>query len=146
MSKKHYFNQTPLYEANYARLANLIPNSFEGINNVLSLANNSKIKFALEIIESHKFTVVVVLQISYNFSSPLITNPSFKIRICHDASVAEVIAYHHHSNFKPDYHYPNQAMLHKDEKQQVNRLLGEFLDYFINDKRAAPLELLDQLP
>jgi uncharacterized protein YqiB (DUF1249 family) len=144
--KKHYFNQTPLYEANYARLKRLIPNSFDGINNVLSLANNSKIKFALEIIESHKFTVVVVMKISYDFSSPLITNPSFKIRICHDASVAEVIAYHHHANFKPDYHYPNQDMLHKDEKQQVNRLLGEFLDYFINDKRAAPLELLGQLP
>lgn len=146
MSKKHYFNQTPLYEANYARLAILIPNSFTGINNVLSLANNSKIKFSLEIIESHKFTIVVALKISYNFSNPLIVNPSFKIRICHDASVAEVIAYHRHSNFKPDYHYPNQSMLHKDEKQQVNRLLGEFLDYFINDKRSAPLELLDQLP
>jgi len=146
VSKKHYFNQTPLYEANYARLAKLIPTSFGGINNVLSPANNSEIKFSLEIIESHKFTVVVVLNISYNFSSHLIASPSFKVRICHDASVAEVIAYHHHSHFKPDYHYPNQDMLHKDEKQQVNRLLGEFLDYFINDKRAAPLELLDQLP
>jgi len=144
--KKHYINQTPLYEANYSKLIRLIPNTLHGINNVISLASDSKIKFILEISECHKYTIVAQLKISYDFASPLVSSPSFKLRICHDAKVAEVVGYHQHTHFKPDYLYPNQCMLHRDEKHQVNRLLSEFLDYFINDKRITPLELLDQLP
>lgn len=146
MSKKHYYNQTPLYEANYSRLIKLLPSSLDSINGLLSPANKTKIKFVLEIIEYHKYTIVAVLKFSYPFTNAHIPNPSFRVKICHDANVAEVIAYHHHTHFKPDYNYPNQNMLHKDEKRQVNRLLGEFLDYFINDTKAAPFELLNQLP
>lgn len=146
MPKKHYFNQTPLYEANYSKLVRLIPNALHGINNIISLANDSQIKFILAISECHKYTIVAELKISYNFVNPLLSNPCFKLHICHDAKVAEVVGYHQHTGFKPDYPYPNQGMLHRDEKRQINCLLGEFLDYFINDKSITPLELLDQLP
>jgi len=151
--KKHYINQTPLYEANYAKLLRLIPNTLNGISvqeiqkNISLSSNNDKpIKFTLEIEEFCKYTLIANFKINYNFSNPLVSSPIFKLHICHDAKVAEVVGYNQHSRFKPDYEYPNQNMLHRDEKHQVNRLLSEFLNYFINDKRIKPLELLDQLP
>ncbi len=150
MLKKHYINQTPLYEANYSKLVRLIPNALHGITlheiKSISLANDTPIKFVLEINEHHKYTIIAELKISYSFSNPLVSSPTFKLRICRDAKVAEVVGYHQHTHFEPDYEYPNQHMLHRDEKHQVNHLLSEFLDYFINDKRITPLELLDQLP
>ena len=161
MLKKHYINQTPLYEANYSKLVRLIPSTLQGITlrdanicdanksislSSISLSSNAPIKFVLEISECHRYTIVAELTISYNVASPLVSNPTFKLHICHDAKVAEVVGYHQHTRFKPDYEYPNQCMLHRDEKHQVNRLLSEFLDYFVNDKRITPLELLDQLP
>lgn len=145
MLKKHFYNQTPLYEANYLKLTRLIPNTLHGISNVVSFTNEANIKFVLKIIASHKYTVEAELRIAYCFSNPLLATPSFKLRICHDLQVTEVIAYNQYSQFKADYSYPNQDMLHRDEKQQLNRLLGEYLDYFINDKSTEPLEVLDKL-
>ena len=159
MLKKHYYNQTPLYEANYSRLARLVPNTIYGIKSTVASgdtsnnvnANNSAtseelgIQLSLEILENHKYTVIARLTINLSETSAYLTSPAFVLRICHDVQVAEVIGYDNQFSFQPDYDYPNQQMMHRDEKHQVNRLLGELLDYFIHDKHDVRKEFFDQL-
>lgn len=123
----------------------LVPDPKLGKRYVVPCTNDTGISLSLEVSENHKYTDVARLSIDYQTSSPLLTSPAFVLRICRDAKVAEVLGYHNHSQFKPDYDYPNQNMLHRDEKHQINRLLGELLDYFIQDKSSVPAEILDQL-
>lgn len=143
--KKHYYNQTPLYEANYAKLAKLIPDSSKGVYHVTHAGNESGTYLSMEVVENHKYTTIARLEIGFDSNNPLLTCPAFVLRICNDVKVAEVIAYHNQTRFKPDYDYPNQNMLHRDEKHQVNRLLGELLDYFLNGKCKVATETLDKL-
>jgi uncharacterized protein YqiB (DUF1249 family) len=49
------------------------------------------------------------------------------VRIYHDAQMAEVIGYQQGRHFQSRYEYPNKTMYHPDEKEQLNRLLGEWL-------------------
>ncbi len=53
--------------------------------------------------------------------------PSMVIRLYHDAQMAEVISSQDVEQIKPRYDYPNSAMHHPDEKQQVNQFLKEWL-------------------
>ena len=149
MLKKHYHNQTPLYEANYSKLARLVPDTIYGIKNTTPSgdvsSNELGIHLSLEILENHKYTIIAKLKINLNKTNAYLTSPAFVLRICHDVQVAEVIGYDNQFSFQPDYDYPNQEMMHRDEKHQVNRLLGELLDYFIHDKHDVHKEFLDQL-
>lgn len=53
--------------------------------------------------------------------------PKMVIRLYHDARMAEVVSNQDIRQIKPRYDYPNQAMHHPDEKQQVNIFLKEWL-------------------
>jgi len=50
-----------------------------------------------------------------------------KVRIYHDAALAEVIAYQGKLRLMSKYEYPNKHMYHPDEKRQSNYLLHEWL-------------------
>lgn len=52
-----------------------------------------------------------------------------QVRVCHDARVAEVTEYCRQRRLQARYPYPNPDMFHPDEKFQVNRLLGEWLQH-----------------
>lgn len=51
------------------------------------------------------------------------------VRLSHDARVAEVTEFRRRRRLQARYPYPNPDMLHPDEKLQVNRLLGEWLQH-----------------
>lgn len=51
------------------------------------------------------------------------------VRLSHDAAVAEVTEYRRRRRLQARYPYPNPDMLQPDEKLQVNRLLGEWLQH-----------------
>lgn len=51
------------------------------------------------------------------------------IRLSHDARVAEVTEFRRQRRLQARYPYPNPDMLHPDEKLQINRLLGEWLQH-----------------
>jgi uncharacterized protein len=53
--------------------------------------------------------------------------PQLKVRLYHDAAMAEVIAWNKHRGWQPVYDYPNERMYHPDEKMALNRFLGELL-------------------
>lgn len=60
---------------------------------------------------------------------------SFEVRLYHDASVAEVIAWEGNRRFKARHDYPNPRMYHSDEKAQLNRFLGELLEFCLTQGR-----------
>ena len=53
--------------------------------------------------------------------------PAMVVRLYHDARMAEVISSQDIKQIKPRYDYPNAAMHHPDEKQQINLFLKEWL-------------------
>ncbi|MFT6389271.1 MAG: hypothetical protein ACJAUP_002661 [Cellvibrionaceae bacterium] len=61
---------------------------------------------------------------------------SFEVRLYHDATVAEVIAWEGRSRFKARHDYPNPRMYHSDEKAQLNRFLGELLELCLTQGRV----------
>lgn len=54
-------------------------------------------------------------------------NPRMKIRLYHDARMAEVLTTQDIRQVKPRYDYPNDSMHQQDEKHQVNQFLNEWL-------------------
>ncbi len=125
---RHYFNQTPLYEGNYALLMELAPaiSNDVGINR-LTLRHLHGPLMEICVVERHKFTTVVSITTKLSDHENLFTNPVLLVRIYHDVQVAEVIGYQAFTRFEPDYPYPNEQMLQPDEKRQVNQLLNELL-------------------
>lgn len=53
--------------------------------------------------------------------------PKLRLRLYHDAGMAEVVAWDRHRHWLPVYRYPNEHMYHPDEKLALNRFLGEWL-------------------
>jgi hypothetical protein len=56
------------------------------------------------------------------------------VRTYHDARVAEVLNFQHHSRFQAQYDYPNPRMFHTNEKQQINRFFNEWLDHCLKSQ------------
>ena len=59
--------------------------------------------------------------------SPWIDPPGILVRVYHDATTAEAVAYQGHKAFLAKYAIPNPTMYHQDEKRQINEFLGEWL-------------------
>ncbi|MFT7562059.1 MAG: hypothetical protein ACI93R_003993 [Flavobacteriales bacterium] len=55
------------------------------------------------------------------------TLPTMKVRLYHDAKVAEIISWGGHRHWQPLYEYPNPKMYQPDEKQAVNRFVRDWL-------------------
>ena len=53
--------------------------------------------------------------------------PSISVRIYHDAKSAEVVRVENEKVFHGAYEYPNKKMRQPDEKEQINKFLGEIL-------------------
>lgn len=127
IAKKHYFNQTPLYERNYGKLLGYFRASPAAH---ISVRHSSGVAFRILVIEDHRYTSVLGVSVSMSGGAPSPTDMHMTVRMCHDAKVAEVMACCNDRDFAPEYSYPNPRMHHRDEKHQVNRLLGEWLDFF----------------
>ncbi len=59
-----------------------------------------------------------------------------KIRMYHDAKMAEVVEWEGQRSLKGRYQYPNKAMHQEDEKWQRNRFLGELLEHCLREGRS----------
>lgn len=136
ISKKHFFNQTPLYERNYGKLLRY----FRATPTVIvSIRHGSGVTFRILVVEDHRYTSVVGVSVSMAGETPSPADMHMTVRMYHDAKVAEVVGCCNHQGFVPEYSYPNPSMHHRDEKHQVNRLLGEWLDFFAeHSNRPVP--------
>lgn len=118
----------PLYEGNYRKLAELVPD-LSGVEQAIILGKREKITVHLQVTERFKYTSTLTLTCHAIDAHRHVSNPCLKIRLYHDAKVAEVLSFQGHSRIEAIYPYPNPQMYHRDEKRQVNRFLGELLNY-----------------
>jgi uncharacterized protein YqiB (DUF1249 family) len=124
-------------EANYARLMKLLPDldTADSRDFIVERGAGQPVQVRLEVCERCKYTTMIEI----SQQSPLLKwlpAPRFKLRVYHDVRMAEVIAYQRKHRLKPRYDYPNDSMFQPDEKAQLNRFLGEWLNNCLQYGRA----------
>lgn len=131
---KPRLGSTVLHETNYAKLLYVIP-SVKTLSTRLQIATQRSSQFIeLSLLEKSKFTTTLQLDIRHSRQLPWLKHLTLSIRLYHDARVAEVLSFQNHRRFEPKYDYPNPHMHQKNEKQQLNHFLSEWLDYCIKHR------------
>lgn len=131
MSQAYYKNLTLTHEVNYMKIMRVLP--------VLSLIDKPAVftfnignqTFTLDIKEITPYTSLIAIDTQLNMQNQWVPQIHLKVRVYHDARVAEAVNFQHHQRFLGKYNYPNPKMYQTNEKQQINRFLGEWLDYCI---------------
>jgi len=116
-------------DANYLRLMKLAPALDLCDERALTLSiGNEDVRVRVRLLERCPYTSLVELaQVSASRGTFDLRLPRLVIRLYHDARSAEVVEYQSGRRFAAVYPYPNPEMRQRDEKAQVNRLLGEYL-------------------
>lgn len=114
-----------LYESNYIRLRKLLSDPERLSVNACSVLPDH-LDLHLEIIDRSRYTTTLYLSYGFPTSDGLQMEPNLKIRIYHDARLAEVMSGHlHHGRLILD-HLPASAL---KEKWKLNRFLSRWLSY-----------------
>lgn len=112
-------------EANYMRIQRLFP-CMDAVGQryfQLPVLEKKVVKFS--VIERCAYTDL--LELSQGEDSAWLRVPTMRIRVYHDARLAEVISCDSQRSTKPRNAYPNDNMHQPDEKAQWNRFLAEWL-------------------
>lgn len=126
--KKRLKNSTPLYEQNYQRMMALLPD-IRRVPYWSAFDGRGQIELQVQVLENFAYTSVITLRMSPLTELAVAADCELTVRLCHDARVAEVIAFQGHADFRHFYQYPNQRMYHPDEKRQVNNMLDDLLRF-----------------
>lgn len=131
--KERYKVDLPLQmaecEANYVRLNKLISDKAQEEFRFMISQGGHQWLHQLRVLERSRYTTTLELgRNSVGVSSEWIAMPKLTLRMYHDARLAEVLAWEGHKRLRPRYEYPNQSMYQSDEKFQLNRFLGEWLE------------------
>jgi uncharacterized protein YqiB (DUF1249 family) len=133
-SKRRYIpnlvEQSSQCERNYLKLMRLMP-EFDDQDDYRYELHSEQGHLGglnLRITERFRYTATVEVTQLVDLGEWL-PAPNMLVRIYHDARMAEVIGYQNKNRFKGTYQYPNDDMHHRDEKCQLNRFLGQWLNY-----------------
>lgn len=114
-----------LYESNFIKLKKLIPD-VKAIDSPVISRSSGHLDLFLTVVEKNKYTTTLYLSYCFETDHGLQMEPNFKIRVYHDARLAEVMAGHlHHGRLKFD-HLPADAL---KERWRLNRFLNKWLGY-----------------
>ena len=124
--------RTPLwvYEQNYRVLMQIMHKQLENGFELVSHYENESMIIKASLLETCKYSHVIELEEKSAIASKILEGLRLRVRVYHDARVAEVIDYQGHYRIKAKYDYPNPKMYYPDEKRQVNHLLAEWLHSF----------------
>lgn len=139
--KKHPLrNATALHEANFAKLAQVVPclGNLQVSDRVLTQGD---LRLELEVVEVSKYTKTISLRLQQAPQQAWLTQLQMKVRNYYDAGVTEVLAFQQHYRLHARYPYPNQDMHQTNEKWQVNQFLGEWLDHCLRTRSIFRDEL-----
>lgn len=114
-------------EINYHRCMALMPGCRSG-ERVWSFAVEEapRIDVHITLCEAAPYTTTVDIVPSYR-DAVYLQAPKLRVRLYHDAQMAEVIGWNRQRHWLPRYHYPNKNMYQRDEKLSLNRFLGDLL-------------------
>lgn len=121
-----------MYEDNYIKLRKLIPN-LQQIQTSAVSESEGHLNLHLNIVERSKFTTTLLLSYCFADKTETRMEPNLKIRIYHDAGLAEVMSGKlHHGRLILD-RLPSDAL---KEKWQLNRFLSKWLKYCLRQKHS----------
>jgi uncharacterized protein YqiB (DUF1249 family) len=116
-------------EANYARLARLLPDC-ELHSRTFGLGHA---EMSIAVVERCPYTTTLEITQRPQLATAqtLIAKVAacLTVRVYHDARLAEVVEFASRRRVQPRYDYPNPGMHQPDEKSQWNRFLGEWLSH-----------------
>ncbi|GAB2797403.1 DUF1249 domain-containing protein [Halomonas shantousis] len=116
--------------ANYLRMSQLLGDMSAGEAREVPLSG-SRARFGtllLEVTERAPYTTMVRVSQS-GVLDGIIETPRMKVHLYHDVRMAEVTDFQRQRHFNGRYRYPNPRMHQPDEKLQLNRFLGEWLEH-----------------
>ncbi len=121
-------SRTPMwvYEKNFVLLHSLFPDL--GVSDHFEfIPAQADTCFTLKVLERCRYTCMLELRQKLNLPENFHRDLVMKIRIYNDAQLVEVTGYEGIERLHPNYCYPNQKMMLKDEKRQANILLHDWL-------------------
>ena len=114
-----------VYETNYAKLVRLLP-QLERVGDCCVYEIHGT-EFQIDILEATRYTTLISLvQLG---ETPDYLRAFLRVRLYHDARVAEVCASQQISRIQARYDYPNTKMHQRNEKHQINAFLSDWLAY-----------------
>jgi len=121
-----------MYEDNYIKLRKLIPDVQHITKSAIS-TSPGHLNLHLQILERSKFTTTLRLSYCFTDNGKSRLEPNLKIRIYHDAGLAEVMSGKlHHGRLVLD-HLPADAL---KQKWQLNRFLSKWLKYCLRQNHG----------
>lgn len=116
-----HFPKDDLVQINGSELGSQYARDF-----VISSPAGDEVRVRISVLEVFPYTSTLAIN-QLTQVSPWIDPPGILVRVYHDASTAEAVAYQGHRAFLAKYAIPNPTMYHQDEKRQINEFLGEWL-------------------
>lgn len=103
---------------------------YEQCTNFIVTTHNvaQSLQFAVRILENTRYTTLLEI-CQHNDELPDFLRGYMQVRLYHDARMAEVCVSQQISRLHPSYDYPNPAMHQRDEKEQCNHFLAEWLRF-----------------
>jgi len=93
---------------------------------LISSSTSGEVRVRISVLEVFPYTSTLAIN-QLTHVSQWIDPPGIIVRVYHDATTAEAVAYQGHKGFLAKYAIPNPTMYHQDEKRQINEFLGEWL-------------------
>jgi len=121
-----------MYEENFIKLRKLIPD-LQSIEDSAISKSAGHLDLHVKIQERSKFTTTLFLSYFFGDGDELRMEPNLKIRIYHDAGLAEVMSGKlHHGRLLID-NLPSDAL---KQKWMLNRFLAKWLKYCLRQKHG----------
>ena len=130
-AKRKRKNATALHEANFKKLARVVPDLHE-LKTSTTVQGKHGARLCLQILEISKYTKTFSLTLEHANEQPWLPNLHLKVRNYYDANVTEVLAFQRKHRLDARYSYPNRHMFQRDEKWQINQFLSEWLDHCLD--------------
>lgn len=119
-------------ELNYVRLCRLLARMDAGDSREFGLGEGLQVHIVVS--ERTPYTSMLDIQQSHRSLAQL--DSRMTVRVYHDAGVAEVASFDGCYRVLAKNDYPNRKMHQRDEKQQWNRFLGEWLQHCLAQGRS----------
>jgi len=130
LSKRHVPDLPQLHrvcETNYMAMMKLLPLGAWEVTG-MGFAVGDGMQFQLQVLEESRYTSLVEIK-QGNSGWPNYLRAYLQVRLYHDARMAEVCVSQQIARLQPSYDYPNPRMHHRDEKEQCNLFLAEWLKF-----------------
>ncbi|QJR82760.1 DUF1249 domain-containing protein [Alteromonas pelagimontana] len=125
-------------EVNYSRFLRILPDcDTEDLSYDFSVG--PRLSYRMTIEETARYTTTISIE-QINKHTPPYLKPSMRVRLYHDARMAEVISSQNTGAFAASYEYPNNKMRQRNEKQMVNVFLGEWLQFCLKQRPQVTTE------